>query len=301
MDGVFNIYKEKGFTSHDVVAVVRKTIGQKKVGHTGTLDPDAEGVLPICVGKATKLADYIMADTKTYRATVKLGVITDTYDMSGEVVEEREVSSAKEDIVDAVKSFIGKQEQLPPMYSAIKINGQKLYDLARKGIEVERKTRSIEIYDITLDEFISDNEFAITVSCSKGTYIRTLCFDIGEKLGCGAAMSSLIRIKTGAFERENAITLNELKALFDEGRGEEALMDVKDVLKDYKKIITVEKADKLMKNGGKIYSYFWDKKSDKCDVDDIVFGLNYLDEPVGLYKICKEENKIFIKPLTMLI
>ena len=192
MDGVFNIYKEKGFTSHDVVAIVRKTINQKKVGHTGTLDPDAEGVLPVCVGKATKLADYIMADTKTYRATIKLGIITDTYDTTGDIIAEKEVSVSKDAIISVVKSFVGKQEQLPPMYSAIKINGHKLYDLARKGIEVERKPRSIEIYDISLDEFISDTEFAVTVSCSKGTYIRTLCYDFGEKLGCGAAMSSLV-------------------------------------------------------------------------------------------------------------
>lgn len=301
MDGVFNIYKEKGFTSHDVVAIVRKTINQKKVGHTGTLDPEAEGVLPICVGKATKLADYIMADNKTYKATVKLGIITDTLDIWGEVLEERNVSSTKEEITDAVKSFIGKIEQIPPMYSAIKINGQKLYQLARKGIEVERKSRSVEIFDITVDEFISENEFSITVYCSKGTYIRSLCADIGEKLGCGATMTSLVRLKTGAFDGSNAITLDALKALAEKGEAENALLGVTDVLRDYKKVKTVKKADKLMKNGAKIYSYFWDKSSDKVEVGETVLGLNYLDEPVGLYKIYKEEDKVFIKSVTMLL
>ena len=301
MDGVFNIYKEKGFTSHDVVAIVRKTINQKKVGHTGTLDPDAEGVLPVCVGKATKLADYIMADTKTYRATIKLGIITDTYDTTGDIIAEKEVSVSKDAIISVVKSFVGKQEQLPPMYSAIKINGHKLYDLARKGIEVERKPRLIEIYDISLDEFISDTEFAVTVSCSKGTYIRTLCYDIGEKLGCGAAMSSLVRLRSGAFESKDAITLTKLKEIVEEGRTEEFLMDVSFVLRDYKKVKATEKADKLMKNGCKIYSYYWDNESDSVSEGEIVLGCDFKNEPVGIYKICKEENKVCIKPVKMLL
>ena len=292
MDGVFNIYKEKGFTSHDVVAVIRKTVNQKKVGHTGTLDPDAEGVLPICLGRATKLADYIMDGIKTYRAGIKLGVITDTYDLSGNVVEKRAVNVSEEQISDAVLSFIGRQEQTPPMYSAIKIGGQKLCDLARRGIEVERKARTIEIYDINIDSFNGKDEFTITVNCSKGTYIRSLCCDIGEKLGCGAAMSFLIRLKSGSFTAKNAITLTELKKLVEEGKTEGALLTISDVLSDYKKVTVKEKGDKLMKNGAKIYSRYW---------VEIVAGYDFKNEPVGLYRIAEDENKVCIKPVKILL
>ena len=301
MDGVFNIYKEKGFTSHDVVAVIRKTVNQKKVGHTGTLDPDAEGVLPICLGRATKLADYIMDGTKTYRAGVKLGVITDTYDLSGNTVERRGVNVTEQEIKAAVMSFIGRQEQTPPMYSAIKIGGQKLCDLARKGIEVERKARTIEIYGISIDGFNGPDEFTITVNCSKGTYIRSLCYDIGEKLGCGAAMASLIRLKSGSFTAENAITLTELKKLAEKGKAEDALLTISDVLKGYKKVTVKEKGDKLMKNGAKIYSRYWYEDEKIFAPGEIVAGYDFKNEPVGLYRIAEEENKVCIKPVKILL
>ena len=186
MDGILNIYKEKGFTSHDVVAVVRRTINQKKVGHTGTLDPDAEGVLPICVGKATKLADYIMNTGKTYEAEITLGVETTTQDSSGEVTARQSVDFNEEKIEQAVYSFNGDYMQIPPMYSAVKVNGKKLYELARKGQEIERKARKVEIRDISIIEFMPPDKIKISVDCSKGTYIRTLAADIGIKLGCGA-------------------------------------------------------------------------------------------------------------------
>ena len=211
MDGIINIYKEKGFTSHDVVAVVRRTIGQKKVGHTGTLDPDATGVLPVCVGKATKLADYIMASEKTYIAEVTLGAFTDTQDSSGNILDRHEVDFDEEKIRTAINSFIGNLQQTPPMYSAIKINGKKLYELAREGKEVERKKRNITIFNIEILSFNPPDKFVMKVDCSKGTYIRTLCDDIGRKLGCGAYMSSLERTRSGSFVKENSITLDELR------------------------------------------------------------------------------------------
>ena len=167
MDGIFNIYKQKGFTSHDVVAIVRKTIQQKKVGHTGTLDPDAEGVLPICVGKATKLADYIMEGKKGYRAVVTLGTSTTTEDASGEIIEKKEFTFDEQNITKAVQSFLGTYKQIPPMYSAIKVNGKKLYELAREGKEIERKAREITIFDIKITKFMPPEQFEIDVICSK--------------------------------------------------------------------------------------------------------------------------------------
>ena len=172
MDGIFNIYKEKGFTSHDVVAIVRRTIHMKKVGHTGTLDPDAEGVLPVCVGKATKLSDVIMDGRKSYRAMLRLGITTTTEDASGEVLETKEVDFNEDRIREVAASFIGKLEQVPPMYSAVKVNGKKLYELAREGKEIERKSRTIEVYDIRIRQFLPPDRVEFDVDCSKGTLLR---------------------------------------------------------------------------------------------------------------------------------
>ena len=172
--GVINIYKEKGFTSHDVVNIVRKTLGRVKTGHTGTLDPDAEGVLPICVGKATKLADYIAADIKEYKAEITLGITTTTEDISGDVIEKRAVESSEEEVKSAINSFVGEYNQTPPMYSAIKVNGKKLYELAREGKEIERKTRLINIYKIRDIKALGNNKYEFYVLCSKGTYIKSL-------------------------------------------------------------------------------------------------------------------------------
>ncbi|MBQ2923969.1 MAG: tRNA pseudouridine(55) synthase TruB, partial [Anaerotignum sp.] len=233
MDGIFNIYKEKGFTSHDVVAIVRRTIHMKKVGHTGTLDPDAEGVLPVCVGKATKLSDVIMDGRKSYRAMLRLGITTTTEDASGEVLETKEVDFNEDRIREVVASFIGKLEQVPPMYSAVKVNGKKLYELAREGKEIERKSRTIEVYDIRIRQFLPPDRVEIDVDCSKGTYIRTLCSDIGKALGCGGHMEELLRTRTGAFSLENAIKLDELKALAEQEKVEEALLTMEEALKDF--------------------------------------------------------------------
>ena len=184
MDGLILINKQKGFTSHDVVNVIRKKLNTKKVGHTGTLDPNATGVLPILIGKGTKISKYLMEHDKTYIATLKLGEKTDTGDSEGQVIEEKSIPKdlRKEDINDVLQSFLGKQKQLPPMYSAIKINGKKLYEYAREGKEVKIEPRNIEIYKIELLEY-QNNKIKFEVECSKGTYIRTLCEDISQKLG----------------------------------------------------------------------------------------------------------------------
>ena len=301
MDGIFNIYKEKGFTSHDVVAVVRKTIHMKKVGHTGTLDPDAEGVLPICVGKATKLSDIIMDGRKSYRAMLHLGVTTTTEDASGEVLEERPVEFDEETICRAVTSMIGKQEQIPPMYSAVKVNGKKLYELAREGKEIERKARSIEIYDIRIRQFLPPDRVEFDVDCSKGTYIRTLCADIGKALGCGGHMAELLRTKTGSFSMENAVKLSNLKELAEQDRAEEALLRMEDALKDFPVIRIAESAEKLLYNGGKIWEKYMEKKPTVLKVDTIAAVYDSKENLVGLYEIKKEEQKFFIKPYKMLL
>lgn len=209
MDGFINVYKEEGQTSHDVVNKIRKIFETRKVGHTGTLDPNATGVLPIAVNNATKVIEYMENDDKTYIAELTLGIITDTEDIWGSILEEKTVSVDKNEIEMAVKSFVGKQKQVPPMYSALKVNGKKLYELAREGKTIERVPRDIEIFNIENIK-INRNKVSFEVHCSKGTYIRTLCKDIGEKLGCGATMSALKRVQAGKFTIDTAVTLEEL-------------------------------------------------------------------------------------------
>lgn len=210
INGIIVINKERGFTSHDVVAKMRRILNTKKIGHTGTLDPEATGVLPICIGKATRVCDMILNSDKEYIAEIKFGITTDTQDVFGNILSERKVSLESEKIKEAVMAFEGKISQLPPMYSAVKIGGKKLYEYARKGVEVERKPREVEIKKITL--LNSDKDTAkIRVLCSKGTYIRTLCSDIGEYLNCGACMTSLVRTKSAGFDIENAYTLEYLE------------------------------------------------------------------------------------------
>lgn len=186
MDGIINVYKEKGYTSHDVVAKMRGILRMKKIGHTGTLDPDAEGVLPVCLGKGTKLCDMLTDRSKTYRAVLLLGLETDTQDTTGAVLKESPVDVSEEEVRETVMGFVGHYDQIPPMYSALKVGGKKLYELARAGKEVERQARPVEILEIQVEE-ISLPRVTMTVSCSKGTYIRTLCYDIGRKLGAAAA------------------------------------------------------------------------------------------------------------------
>ena len=197
LNGIINVYKERGYTSHDVVAKVRGILRERRVGHTGTLDPEAEGVLPLCIGAATKVVPYLTDADKCYEAEVILGVTTTTEDATGEILETRPINVTNEQVEAVVASFIGDYEQIPPMYSAIKVNGVRLYELARKGIVVERPKRQVKIYNCEIVSPLHKNKFKIRVYCSKGTYIRTLCTDIGEKLGCGAHMGTLLRTQVG--------------------------------------------------------------------------------------------------------
>ncbi len=293
--GVINIYKEKGYTSHDVVNIVRKHLGRIKTGHTGTLDPDAEGVLPICVGKATKLADYIGADVKEYKAEITLGISTTTEDISGDIIEKREVSSTVDEVKAAINSFVGEYHQKPPMYSAIKVNGKKLYELAREGKEIDRKTRLINIYEIRNIKALDKNKYEFYVLCSKGTYIRTLCKDIGEKLGCGGCMSDLTRTRSGNFYIENSIKINDFKELVEDNRLNDILIPVEKVLSNYKIVHISSKAEKYVLNGNKIsFAYLSEKDLKEGDKAMAVFDNKKI---VGIYEAIGD----FIKPITMLI
>ena len=252
VNGIINVYKEKGFTSFDVVAKMRGIFHQKKIGHTGTLDPDAEGVLPVCLGKATKVCDLLTEKEKEYKAVLLLGQETDTQDISGEILNMASVEVTEEQVKEVIHSFIGTYEQVPPMYSALKVNGQKLCDLARKGITVERKARPVTIYNIEIQN-ICLPEVELLVHCSKGTYIRTLCDDIGKKLGCFGCMKSLLRTKVSQFTLEHAYTLEELQQLSQKPQEEwEFLSPIDAVFEQYPAVIASEKAQKRIQNGNRI-------------------------------------------------
>ena len=251
-NGLINIYKEPGFTSNDVVAKLRGILHQKKIGHTGTLDPDAVGVLVVCLGTGTKLVEMLTDHDKEYIAVVRLGVVTDTQDMSGQVLEENEVNVSREELREAVAAFVGDYDQIPPMYSAVKVGGKKLYELAREGKEIERKPRKIHIDAITIlddSHLESDHLFSIEVKCSKGTYIRTLCHDIGLRLGCGAAMQHLTRTRVGAFNLESAITLSQVEDLRDNGTLEEHIQSPDFIFRDLDRIHVQDLARALLENG----------------------------------------------------
>ena len=265
LDGLLIIDKPQGFTSHDVVGKCRKLLNTKKIGHTGTLDPLATGVMVVCVGKATKLSDLLTCDDKTYDVTMQFGIQTDTGDITGNVLKSEDVKINEEKLKDVLNSFIGKQKQIPPMYSAIKKDGVKLYELARKGIEIEREARAIEIFSIQ-NISILNNALSFTTHVSKGTYIRVLCEDIAKKLGTTGTMTSLRRIQSGHYSIENAIKLDEVS--------EEKIISIEKVFD--KKIELKKDVDKLL-NGIKL----------RYELPDGYYNL-YTDHYIGIGKI--EDN-----------
>lgn len=276
MNGIILINKEKGFTSHDVVNKV-KYIFHEKVGHTGTLDPNATGLLPILIGQGTKLSYYLINHDKEYEVTLKLGIKTDTADSEGNIVEEQNVDSSiieEKNIAEVLSSFIGKQEQIPPIYSAIKVNGKKLYEYARKNIEVEIKPREIEIYDIKLNEIDKKNKIiTFTVECSKGTYIRSLCEDIAKKMGTIGYMKELNRTKVGIFEISDSIKIYELE---DNKNNEDFLK---------KHIISIE--DLFIKLDGPQNKIILNDKKIKLFFNGV--KLSYILKN-GVYRIYSEKN-----------
>lgn len=253
MNGIIIIDKPCGKTSHDMVGFIRRLTGIKKVGHTGTLDPEATGVLPVCIGNATKACELLTCEDKRYVAELALGMTTDTLDAEGEILTEQPVLCDEETIKKTIESFIGEIWQIPPMFSAIKKDGKKLYELARQGISIEREKRKIIIHDIRIIEINMENQtVSIDVSCSKGTYIRTLCDDIGMKLGCGAYMNKLRRVKSGKFSIEDAYKTEEIEKLFNENKLESALVSVDNVFCDFPRVVVDDRYADFIKNGVRV-------------------------------------------------
>lgn len=289
-NGILNVYKEKGFTSHDVVAKLRGICGQRKIGHTGTLDPEAEGVLPVCLGNATGLCEMLTDHDKEYEAVLRLGVVTDTQDMTGTVLEEHPVTLSEEEACAIVTSFVGEYDQLPPMYSAIKVNGKRLYELAREGKEVVRKERRVFLHAIDILS-VDMPDITFRVVCSKGTYIRTLCHDIGQKAGCGGAMLSLKRTRVGRFTKEDAHTLSELEILAKAGQLTDVLLPVDAMFEELAGVHVPEPFIKAVKNGNRFLSsqilerrLFGDKEEVRVyDTEGHFYGIYVYREKEGYF------------------
>ena len=280
-NGVLNIFKNKGMSSFDVVRKVKFLSGEKKVGHTGTLDPEATGVLPVCIGKATKTIDYIMNSNKGYEVKFLLGVKTTTYDLEGEVVERRETEHiTEEEVSKVISSFIGEYDQIPPMYSALKKNGVRLYELARQGIEIEREARRVNIFDICNVELDLPYVY-MKVVCSKGTYIRSLCYDIGEKLNVGAVMTELNRCETSIFKQENSVNIEDLT----KENIRNYIITIEEALSFYPKLTVKSSFAKLLINGVKVFDKrLTDERIEKSvlyrvyDSEDTFIGVGKQDD-----------------------
>lgn len=292
--GVVPVYKEKGYTSFDVVARLRGVFGIKKIGHTGTLDPDATGVLPICVGKATRLCETLSHKDKEYEASLLLGMETDTQDISGTVIEKRPVNVTEQEIRTVINSFVGDLNQIPPMYSAKKIDGRKLYELAREGKTVDRKPNKIRIYSIDILG-IEIPRVHMRVRCSTGTYIRTLCTDIGRALGTLGTMESLLRTEVDRFKLEDCLRIDEIKEMLL--RGEEVLSPVDEFFSEYKRVDTKGSAGKILENGGFIpISYVISPDRDEIKNSNSPFRVYHPDGRfVGIF-VLKGDG---LKPLKM--
>jgi len=249
MDGILNINKPRGMTSFGVVAIVRRLSGERRVGHAGTLDPEAIGVLPVCLGKATRIVEFLMSTTKTYRAEVELGVVTDTYDATGKVIQRGDISGIDRQRVEAaLYAFRGEIVQVPPMFSAVKYNGRPLYELARAGRTVERTGRPIEIHSLEIIDWQSPM-ITIEVVCGKGTYIRSLAHDLGQTLGCGAMLQNLARLRCGLFTIEDSVTLPELEDAFHHGQWQKYLYSIDNVLSHWKAVTVSNETAQAIRNG----------------------------------------------------
>lgn len=304
LSGIINVYKEKGYTSFDVVAKLRGILKAKKIGHTGTLDPDAEGVLPVCLGKATKVCDLLTDKDKEYEAVMLLGTVTDTQDITGQILSQQQVTVTEAEVQEAVLSFIGDYMQIPPMYSALKVNGKKLCDLAREGITVERVARPVKILDIEILK-IELPRVHMRVACSKGTYIRTLCQDIGERLGCGACMESLLRTRVSQFEVKDALRLSEIEKLVAEESmglskeewksGQFSFLQATDaVFLQYDSAVVKEEFEKLLYNGNRMRPEMFEEY-DKSWENESIRVYDKAGHFIGIYKFDTERKDY--KPL----
>lgn len=289
MNGIINVYKEPGYTSFDVVAKLRGILKQKKIGHTGTLDPDAEGVLVICLGNATKLCEMLTDKDKEYTTTLLLGTTTDTEDTSGTILSQQPVTSSVRQVEEVISSFVGPYHQVPPMYSALKQGGKKLYELAHAGIVVDRPARPVEIYDIQILE-IALPRIQFRVRCSKGTYIRSLCRDIGERLGCGGCMEHLLRNRVSSFVVSEAYTLSQIEQIRDQNRLDEIILPIDSMFPHYKKLYCQASADKYLYNGNPLTpSSFLDSGMRAVD-GERCFIYDSFNELKGMYEYASKRN-----------
>lgn len=303
IDGIINVYKEQGYTSFDVVAKLRGILKQKKIGHTGTLDPMAEGVLPVCLGRATKLVDMLTLGTKEYRAVMLLGITTDTEDITGKVLSENTPDALLTDdyITAVINSFVGSYNQIPPMYSAIKKDGRKLYEYARQGIEIEREARLVEIFSID-NVVISRPEISFDVHCSKGTYIRSLCRDIGEKIGCGATLKALTRSDVHGFKLEDSLKLSEIEQLNSTGELYSHILPIDAMLGEYRGYEIEDRYSKFILNGNKLYPRQINtlcKEDNREAWDGEIIRIYYRNEFFALYQYEKSGN--IYKPYKMFL
>ena len=248
MTGIIIVNKPEGWTSHDIVAKLRRILGERRIGHGGTLDPMATGVLPVFVGRATRAVEFMENADKEYVAALRLGISTDTQDITGNILSEKPVTADREAVEAALEAFRGEIEQLPPMYSAIKVDGKKLYEYARKGAEIERKTRKITIHELELLGQREDGDYLLRVVCSKGTYIRALCSDIGDALGCGGTMSSLVRTRAGAYRIDDAHAMEDIIAAGSE-KAQELLMSLESMFAMYPQALASAANEKRCRNG----------------------------------------------------
>ncbi|MBQ7379773.1 MAG: tRNA pseudouridine(55) synthase TruB [Clostridia bacterium] len=284
--GILLINKHAGATSHDIVYKVRRALHTKRVGHTGTLDPMATGVLVVLVGRAAKACEYVSHDRKVYRATLRLGLTTDTEDVTGTVLTTCDTLPSPDRVAEACSRFTGKIQQIPPMYSALKVDGQKLCDLARKGIEVERAAREVEIYSLSCEPTDSERDYILTVDCSGGTYIRTLCADIGAALGCGGVMTTLERVQTGTFPLDQCITTAELEAM-DDAQRIARLLTVEVLFSDLPRVCLSDFYKRLCRNGCEIYqnkihtNFKVGQRVRICDANGHFFALGEVREYEG--------------------
>lgn len=290
--GVINVYKEPGFTSHDVVAKLRGICRQKKIGHTGTLDPAAEGVLLVCLGQATRLCGMLTEKKKTYQTVLLLGRQTDTQDATGKTTKEHPVEASEEEVRQKAASFVGDYDQIPPMYSALKVNGKKLYELAREGKEVERQPRKVQIYQLSID-WINLPRVGMTVTCSKGTYIRTLCHDLGQMLGCGGCMEKLKRIQVDKFCCQDSLTLSQIENFRDRDMLKEVIIPIEEII-DAPKAVAVKESDRLVLNGNPVTQKDF---LDKLPREGLIRVYSSHQEFLGIYGY--EESKNWWKPKKM--
>ncbi len=294
INGVINVLKPPGMTSHDVVNFIRRTLKTKKAGHTGTLDPGVAGVLPVCVGKATKIIEYISHDIKQYRAELTLGRSTDTQDGFGETIAEFDASGISlSSVTEAINSLRGEIQQVPPMVSALKFKGRKLYELARQGIEVEREPRKVHIFEtriIKCQDFGTPNpRMLFDVSCSKGTYVRTICHDLGNSLGCGGYMSFLVRTGAGIFKIEESLTVEEITEVVETGGLNEIMMSISEVL-PLKQILVYDNVGKSISHGNRVYTAGVINMPEDLEENQIVKLINTQNQCLAIAKVINEAN-----------